>query len=373
MNKPVAILFSNLKGNIGDFAILHAMLLDLQARFPAHPVHVFPHSFLKTDESRLAAFKAAGAPPFELAGTTYFRKVSPKLKWLFRLRLWPHIQVRLVRVLAASAASDASQFARYEAIFLAGGDQWNEMDLGVSMFATLSAVANHNDNIYTFPFSVDPRIRLFNTDQALRGYFAKIREPLVVRDGISKAVIDELDLRSVLGADCVFSLQHLASGIVPTPGRDPSRVLFVVTGNPRTLEPNLRAALRNVTASTKGISLLTTCEPEDGQIYERLSREFDIPWHAPTTWQDAVAELKASSLIVTNRLHCLILGSFAGTPVLPVADRTKSAAFVRDAEMRRYVHRVDALTSGILVSRLADPGAAEERVSNYRDCARDRI
>ena len=148
MQKSVAILYANLKGNIGDFAILDAMLRETAQRFPGRRIDVYPHGFLDVDDTRLAAFRAAGAPEFEIAGGTFHRPVPPKLKRLYRFGLWPRIQRRLVENLRRASREEAKRFAQYEAIFLAGGDQWNAMDLGVSMFGTLLAIAEHNPNIY---------------------------------------------------------------------------------------------------------------------------------------------------------------------------------------------------------------------------------
>lgn len=239
------------------------------------------------------------------------------------------------------------------------------------MFGTLSAVHSHNDQIYTFPFSVNPRIHKFNSRQALQRYFGKIREPLIVRDGISKKVIDELGINSVLGADSVFSLQDLADDIGPMERRDRSRILFALTGSRKRFEGDLRAALRRLSPSSSRIALLTTCEFEDGKRCEALSREFGIPYYAPTTWQEAVAEIKASSLLVTNRLHGLILGALAKTPLLPVTNRKKAEAFVEDAQMHHSAADLHAITSELLERCLADRDAILKRMEHYQSRTRN--
>ncbi len=125
MKPPVAILFANLKGNIGDFAILHAMLLDLKRTFPGQPLHVFSHGFYNIDESRLTAFRASSDVEFELIGTTYFHKGAPKLlaRFVRLFGLWPVAQGYLVQSLTDRVTTHASQFREYDAIFLAGGGQ----------------------------------------------------------------------------------------------------------------------------------------------------------------------------------------------------------------------------------------------------------
>ena len=368
MKPPIAILFANLKGNIGDFAILHAMLVYLQRRFPGQSLHVFSHGFYGVDERRLAAFRASSQIQFELAGTTYFRVAESKLleRVVRPFGLWPVAQAHLIGSLAERVASCATKFREYEAIFIAGGEHWSGTSGGISMFGTLSAVHRHNERIYTFPFSISPRIRSFNSKQALQRYFQKIREPLIVRDGISKTVLDELGISSVLGADSVYTMQDFADKIEPTEGRDRSRILFALTGSRKKFEVDLRAALRQVGGSVGPIALMTTCELEDGARSEAIAREFGIAYYAPTTWQEAVAEIKASSLLVTNRLHGLILGSLANTPLLPVANRKKAEAFVRDAQIRHSSTGTHTLTSGLIERCLADSDAILKSVKHYQ-------
>lgn len=51
--KSVAVIGANLKGNIGDFALFHAVLVDLHRAFPDHAVDVYTHGFHLVDEQRL--------------------------------------------------------------------------------------------------------------------------------------------------------------------------------------------------------------------------------------------------------------------------------------------------------------------------------
>jgi polysaccharide pyruvyl transferase WcaK-like protein len=371
---PVAVLFANLKGNIGDFAILHSMLIELADRFPGHPLHVFSHGFHQVDERRLAAMMASGAPAFQLAGRTYAANRTKRLERLGRLlRIWPAIQAQLVRSLAARADGDAARFASYEAVFLAGGAQWGGTRHAISMFGTLQAVSKHNDRVFTFPFSTSSKMRRFNTTGSLRRYFSRIQRPILVRDGTSKSVMDEIGVSAVLGADCVFSMQDMSGGIDPAAGRDRSRVLVVVTGTGRQFAGDLRSALQRIAASGREVALLTTCEIDDGPVLEPLARELGIPYYAPATWQQAVAEMKASSLVVANRLHGLIFGCFARTPLLPVIDRTKVAAFVKDAGMPHSAAGLHALTPELLNRSMGDRDAILERMSSYASRARGEV
>lgn len=369
--KLVAVMFANPKGNVGDFAILDAMLRDIEARFPEHCIDVYWHGFLEEDRERLAAFKAEATPEFNIAGGTFYHPVKPELKRLYRLKLWPWVQPRLITNLVEVSKVKGKVFAKYDAVFLAGGDQWNGMDLGVSMFGTLLSIAKYNQNIHHYPFSLNPAVRNFNTDADLRRYFSLVCQPLIVRDGISQDVMDQIGIPAVLGQDVVFKLSDVGQEISPKTDRDPNRVLLVLTGphDRALLANNLMETLERLKKGGRAVEMLTTCPPEDLQIYEELGAKFDVAVRAPMTWQEAVAELKQSAIVVTDRLHCLILGTFAECTLFPVADRKKAEAFIHDSGVPHYSVDMKGVTAQALDIAITDREVILEKMRNYRDSA----
>jgi polysaccharide pyruvyl transferase WcaK-like protein len=139
----------------------------------------------------------------------------------------------------------------------------------------------------------------------------------MARDTMTKAVLDELALPAVTGVDCALSLQDIAFSIPPASGRNPTRVIVAVTGRSKSHLQDLSAAVQRLRSCADEIALLTTCETEDRNVFEAISTDLGIAYYAPQTWQEVVAEFKASAIVVTNRLHALILGAFAGTLLLP--------------------------------------------------------
>ncbi|MCF3638367.1 polysaccharide pyruvyl transferase family protein [Rhizobium sp. TRM95111] len=366
MTAPVAILFANLKGNLGDLAILHSMMRDIEARYPGHPIHVYPHPFVPVDETYVAAFRASGAPNFEVSGPAYSIRIPGPVKWLSHTPAWPALQAHYIRRLARYAAADASRFAHYEAIFIAGGEQWGGTNPAVSMLGAVAAVARHNDRIYAYPFSFSSDIRRYNADADLRRFFGNLRGPLVVRDALTRDALAGAGVPVALGIDCVFNLHEVAAGIAALSDRDPNRTILVLTGRHGRNEEPLRALLGRIAGRVGPLELMSTCPPEDAVLFCRLGAEFGLPVRMPGTWQEAVAELKASSLVVTNRLHALIFSSFGDVALLPVADRKKSGAFARDAGLPHIAAGIDALTPDLIAAARADRTAIVERMRDYR-------
>lgn len=364
MAAPIAIIFANLKGNLGDFAILHAMLLDAERRFPGHPIHVFPHASLAIDHDRLDAFRACGVPPFEIVGYSYSKKVPRRLKILRNSFLWPSIQAHFINKLQSESDEDASRFQDYAAILIAGGEQFGK-NIGTSMFGTILSIHKYNTEIYTYPFSINSEIPNIYSKKMLKSYFEKLKSPLIVRDSRSKEIIESIGLDAVQAPDCVFSLFPLAETIKPQPHRDNSRIFLALTGSSEVLERSLRHIIRNLRDEFPNLSLLTTCEVVDGKAMRKISDEFGVPFYAPATWQDAVAELKASSLVITNRLHCFVFSLFAGVPVLPIVNRQKVAAIARDLNIAHTAASIEEVSSGLLNVVKASAHVSKNEILSY--------
>ena len=215
------------------------------------------------------------------------------------------------------------------AAFVAGGHQWGGFK-GLSMFATMQAISRLGVPVHAYPFSVSNRTASIIGAAPLTRDFVRLGKPIVPRDSVSKSRLDALGLETVLGADCVYTLKAVADVVAPVSTANPGRIIVSITAAGNALRHNLRALVIRLKTAKLPVTLMTTCEMEDGPAMRDVAQEFGLEYLAPLTWQDAVAEMKSSGLVISNRLHGLILGSFCGVPLLPVADRGKVAAFVKD-------------------------------------------
>ena len=93
---PVLILFANLKGNLGDFAILHAMLVDLEKRYPGSEKHVFSHGHQAIDDARMEAFLRQPHPPFVYKGKTPYWRTPRILSVIKRIGLEKWLAGKLI-------------------------------------------------------------------------------------------------------------------------------------------------------------------------------------------------------------------------------------------------------------------------------------
>jgi polysaccharide pyruvyl transferase WcaK-like protein len=367
--RPVAIVFANLKGNLGDFAILHAMLLDLATRFPNRALHVYSHPFHSVDAERLAAFRKT-APSFELRGKTPTIEVGLVPRLLGKLRRREVSQEREIAYFRKTNELYFRQFSDYEAIYFAGGDQWSGRELGICMLGSLLAISEAKPGIIgTYPFSLKASIRKTYSPGYLASVFSHFNQPILARDTETYHLLRNLGVEARSTVDSVYLLSDLASNIKPQQDRDARRVLLVVKSEPRSISDVARRLIKNGVR----IELITSCEPEDGSAYREIAKALSLNYHAPVTWQDVVSEMMSSQLIVTNRLHGLILASFAGVPIFPVCNRAKARAFSSDAAIDSKVNHLSELSAPAIFDAIARSEELINRVQLYRDASRRSI
>jgi polysaccharide pyruvyl transferase WcaK-like protein len=366
-SERIAILFGNLKGNLGDFAILQAMIHQIKSAYPRRGIDVYAHPLVPIDAMRLESFRQFNGD-VAFPRTSFYRAATSFEKLLLSTFLRRWIQPRLIESFAKQAESSFASFAAYKAIFFAGGDQWSGKELGLAMFGTLMALQHINPNLYSFPFSLKASIVGLYPPGLLKSYFTRLKQPVIVRDSLTKKIMDDLTVNCVHGADCVFSLPDAVAEVALPEARACERVLFVVKGQ----EEILATAIERLLEQSVRIELLTTCPQEDDLIFKSLASRFSIPYYTPATWQGVISEFKASSLIVTNRLHGLILGSIARVPLLPVTDRKKSLAFARDAEMPHHVSTATDLTRDLLEKAMSDKELVLRQMRSYQELCRSQ-
>lgn len=372
MKAPIAIVFANLKGNLGDFAILHAVLMDLERRFPEHPRHVMTHSCLPVDQRRFKAFLDSGVPSFTLGAPVFARPIPRARIFLEYGGRIPGVRTAFMGWLDRQARFNSARFRNYAAVFVAGGHQWNGF-LGMTMLATLRAIHAMNPEIYGYPFSFHDEAGKFNTRDEIVANFRRIRAPLVVRDSQSKSVFDAVGLDAVFGSDCVFRLHAAGSAVEPRNGQNSGRIILILTDRSHLLEKQFETFVRRSPSAARRAVLMTTCEYEDDRIFGNLAKKYGIPYLKPLTWQEAVAEMKNSALVVSNRLHGLIMGSFAGVPLLPMTNRSKVEAFAHDIGSPFAVSSIGDLSEELIAQALSSAGKILNGIDIFRALNAKRI
>ena len=364
----VAVVFANLKGNIGDFAILQAMLNKIRSKMPKAHIDVYAHPLVEIDRERLTEFQKLN-PSITFIEQFFSKKITGIQRSLMSTFLRKRTQQSLIDSFAADGQQAFEHFADYDSVFFAGGDQWSGRELGVSMFGALSAISKQTSNIQVFPFSLKTSIHKLYSHSSLRGYFGQLKSPIIARDSLTKGILDQLGVSAELGVDCVYALQNDAQIVQPAESREKSRVLLTVKGPMQEMSRTLDKLLRD----GLNIELLSTCPTEDDRVFAELEKQFEIPYLRPMSWQEIVSEFKASSLIITNRLHGLILGSFAEKPLLPVTNRKKALAFVHDTGVPHSASNIDSISKELIDKTITDSSLVIEKTNRYRDSSHSTI
>jgi len=341
----VAIIFANFKGNLGDFAILDGMLHSINHLHKKCLVDVYPNPDLTVDDVKLSAFMSK-AKPFEI------KKISvPKIKFLNLISFLGLFGLRSIAfeyyINYLSKKFDASYFSNYEAIYIVGGDQWSATTLGIRMFSIIQSISKINNRLFAFPFSANPKILKKNAYINFKKYLEKINGPLKVRDGISLRVIEKLNIPANLSADIAYSLYSDHAKINKTSDNIHKKnlVLICVTRPKHLIINEVRELTSLIISKNFDVALLSTCFSEDQLSYDLVASQLGIKIINPLTWQDLVTEVGKAKLVITNRLHCLILGSFTETALIPITSRAKIKAYVEDSLSPIYFERINDINS----------------------------
>lgn len=365
MSRPVLILFANLKGNLGDFAILHSMLEETGRRHPSATIHVMSHGQHGIDEPRFAAFRAS-APAFEYLGRTPFRRVSKTLSVFKRIGMGKRLARHLIGKNAAdfSTMAPARSAAEYEAIYFAGGEQWSGYSNGIAQLSVLHAIARHNPRLSLFPFSVKKRLLDTYDEAMLRESFGYFGDRLVTRDSHSAETMRRIHPQVVLGADCVLALAAIGRQVAARTEPDQAITLALTTGD-GSRRAEVRAMIEGLLAAGHKVRFLTTCEREDGEDMQPISEALGVEYLKPQTWQEAVSGFQSSAMVVTNRLHCMIFTLFADVPLVPLLNREKVRGITRDAGLPHALERAADLTAAKADACLGDREAILSAMRNY--------
>lgn len=329
------VVFANVKGNLGDFAILQSMIDAIVRKHPGATIDVASHGQHVQDTLRFEAFRDSSANKFQYVGKLPFQRPSKLLSIPRRLGFQHKVAQGFVDRLrrAYSAHPLIKTFGSYDAIHFAGGEQFGGFANSATMLAVLSLAIEAKRRVFLHPFSVKTRFPEIYGAAYLGSLFNALDGEIVVRDSASFDTMKGICKSVVLGRDAVFSLVSEATPRTVDPAgkaKTRPRVALAITKSPGSPATALETLARSLGAAGLDVFLFSTCEREDGDALRRLETGGAGRSVMPVTWQDAVAQIQSVDLVITNRLHCLIFGCLAGTPVVPILNREKMRGISHD-------------------------------------------
>ncbi|MGJ8653983.1 MAG: polysaccharide pyruvyl transferase family protein [Opitutaceae bacterium] len=355
MKHTISILCSNLKGNLGDFAIAEAIALAAQRYLGECRIQLYYHANKAVDQTRLQVLLDESDAKFDLIQPApYFRR--PRLLRIFcRLGLsnrayskWHNLAVARVAKKYRKCDSFYTAVSQSDLVLFAGGAQWGRGDLNLNMFAQLHAIAGTNCPVRAFPFSLSNATVKCNGAAGLNALFQPLSQPIFVRDGISHSCLQKAAVEAELVSDCVFSLSAYFDSKWDSESSDSgqsAKVFISLTQSGDVDAPSVVALVQSLKSASLEPALFSTCEVEDRPFYEQIQRLTDVKVIYPLSWKQAVKELSCCRFVITNRLHCTIFSALSGTPVVPVTNRSKSKAYVKDADLPCSLDEVGGIDS----------------------------
>lgn len=374
MPRPVTILCANLKGNLGDYAILEVMGRSLVRRHPGIEVRFFHHANKPVDPERYPVFlEECSVPLTDMGAAPYYTRPS----W-FRLAsrvpgtdgLATRIHNRLIERVTRKLCHDhgfVEALRDSSLVLFAGGSQWGKANLNLNMFAQLACASQHN-RVAAFPFGISQAAFDCNGPETLGDMLSRLAPPIPVRDAISQRLLADAGLETVAVSDCVFTAGDLVNG--PKPGSDRARTVYVaVTRSGATTPAAVVALFERLRAAGFEPVLFSSCEAEDRPLADGVTALADVTFVAPRSWKKAVDLFSEAAFVITNRLHCLIFSALAGTAVVPVGNRQKARAYAEDAGLDFAPAEVDAITSDAISGFVDTLDTVRARQATYRDAS----
>jgi polysaccharide pyruvyl transferase WcaK-like protein len=364
MSGPVTILCANLKGNLGDFAILEIMGRSLKRHFPDIEIGYFYHANKPIDKPRYARFLQEldvemtdlGPAPF-VSRPSWFRLLS-KLPGTGKLVV--RIHNALIDRVADKVCTD-TQFSnvveKSRLVLFAGGSQWGKANLNLNMFAQLACVSRHGTPVGVFPFGISRVAFDCNGPQKLISMLSALHQPIPVRDVISHRLLTRAGLPTTHVSDCVFTARDLFSSLRDSPPERTRKVYVSVTRSGQTTPQSIVGLFEQLRAAELEPILFSSCEYEDRPLLDAVLEIDEATVEAPDSWKTAVQLFAGAAFVITNRLHCLIFSALAGCAVIPVTNRQKAEAYAEDADLRyapREIAQIDTASIHEFIAGLDD-------------------
>ncbi len=377
-SKHILILCANVKGNVGDLAILDAMIRGLSQRYPGRQVKFFYHGDKYPDTKRFPAFlESLPETAEDLGPAPYYRRSLPA-RWAAKLgkegafaQKMHNRSIEQTVERMQGARDFCNALSGSEAVYFAGGAQWGRGNLNLNMLAQLHLAQRLCGKVYAFPFSVSDGVLACNGPVAFKEHFDSLTRPVIVRDLISlqRLQFAQVDVTQV--CDCVFSLADVVAQLDLSREPDQSRVVYLsITPSGAGSDDQYIQTIELLRGASYEPVLFSSCVREDQPLLDRICARVDVPVRAPVTWREAVEKLSSARFVITNRLHCLIFSALSGTAVVPLANRSKAEAYVRDAQLPVSLPSLAALDSELLTSIEAELANARERQVEYaQDCS----
>ena len=342
--KKLGIILANCKGNIGDFAILHAMINHLSDRYPDSSIAVFPDPTVRFSPEYYSDFQRMLDHHVDLSDDLSNllpgRIITSAQRMGRKLSNWSSIGGRLISMHSRSVERKLTNLESYEAIFVAGGGLWGANE--IMKFGLIRALAAREISVGVYPFTAAWPMWKHNNEKTIFDFFSSFESKIYVREDLTLGRLKDIGVSAELMPDIAFYLSKKIQNIESAAERNPDRVLLSHTkrimpnsaqlrkvGGASNLEKSVHTSevLEELLSRRVPVELITTCASEDGREVIRLARRYSIPYWMPRTWQEFCSELKSSSCLVTNRLHGAILGIISETPILLIKDSDKVKGF----------------------------------------------
>ncbi len=315
--RNVLLLFANFGGNLGDILIAECTVEWLCRSYPGCSIHIHIQDG-RREEALVQSFAARHPnvtflPPMA---------VSPG----------PADGANLYQdLLDALRGHDIAQvFSAMDAVICLGGGHWSGVERPLFMAAMITVAAERCAHVSFMPHSMASVIR--DEVKPILGPCLNRLAVAAMRDPLSLRLAQALGVRTaVLVPDSAF----LTARSVPVrerPNATPRILVSLRHNSAGATDPSwwekVPAIGQQITHQGATLELLSTYPRQDQTLTTALQGTLGCFVHDLPDLDGIFAALSQVDVIISDRLHVLIMGTILGIPILPVLTLGKVAGYV---------------------------------------------
>jgi polysaccharide pyruvyl transferase WcaK-like protein len=355
--KKITILAGNLRGNLGDYAILHSMVIMLNDLYKPLEITITYHSYTGIDKIRTEKFesmlpsncKISNATPYYRPKllTKLLRKVTKSEKMISKVLYYYVCSMLFISRTFKNIKKDSDM------IILAGGGHFSDMLLSANMFAQLKISLMSCKNTIVFPQSIPKNLFEFFPKQIMVQLYKQMGI-VAFREMQSYQYFKETNLNNIYYfPDIVFALQDKFNlEQVNTISKKSIGIVLANTGQrvgKDYINNKLSVLCKQIELLGYTPIIVTTTESIDIAYLNGLKKLYpNLKIIAPKDWKELIQVFSTMKLIITNRFHGMVFSILSHIPVLPVIDVTKTEYMTKTLGYKYFVNDEDEIDKDYL-------------------------
>jgi len=357
--KKIALICTNLRGNLGDYAIIDATVQMLCKLYGSDiQVGIAYHGYTGIDIKRTKKFEDNLPYNTFLDHATPLYRPSFIIKVLRKLNFSNKNLSKFLFYYTRFALSFNKEFKKLitwsDITIIAGGGHYGGLLLASNMLAQIDYAVSTNKDVFSFPQTVPLDWFDFMDKKLITDVLEKLKI-FTLRENNSFQYMKQLNLSNCYQiADIVFSIETKQKKLMHIEN-DIKKIGIVLadTGSRQGIGyvEKLYDKLLFIEECGYIPIVITTTESVDEKYLKHLKELYpQTEIIAPESWKELISTLGMLDLVITNRFHGIVFSTIANVPVLPVVDVPKAKHIAETMGIKNIIEHENDLDKETLLN-----------------------